>query len=224
VDAGPRVAAVVTAGGRSRRYVADKIAELLDDVLAGLPPLVGPVVCVGPPRPVGVRRTLRPELVAAVRWVREEPAYGGPLAAVAAGLAAVGDDAGCLVGRAVDRAVDRGVDRGVEIVVVVGGDMPRVGLAVPALVAAALAGESAPAVLASDGRPQPLASAWRPQVLGAALAAVGPPAGRPLRDLLDQVRPVLVPDAWGAGADVDEPADLERVRDHRDGPAAEGPS
>ncbi|MCW2699809.1 MAG: molybdopterin-guanine dinucleotide biosynthesis protein [Blastococcus sp.] len=75
--------AVVLAGGGSTRLGgADKTrllldgVPLLDRVLAAL---TGPVVVVGPTRP-----TCR-----AVAFMREEPAGGGPLAALAAGLAGV---------------------------------------------------------------------------------------------------------------------------------------
>jgi molybdopterin-guanine dinucleotide biosynthesis protein A len=69
---------VVLAGGRSSRFGADKVALLLDRVLAPLSP-AWRVVCVGPDRP-----THRP-----VVWTREQPAWAGPLAGVGAGLAAL---------------------------------------------------------------------------------------------------------------------------------------
>ncbi|MEE4545309.1 NTP transferase domain-containing protein [Streptomyces sp. V4-01] len=77
--------AVVLAGGAARRLGgADKPAlpvggrMLLDRVLAACPGARATVV-VGPRRP-----TSRP-----VRWTREDPAGGGPLPALAAGLAAL---------------------------------------------------------------------------------------------------------------------------------------
>src|SRR5829696_2324717 len=75
-------AAVVLAGGRARRLGGvDKPAlavggrSLLDGVLAACEG-AAPIVVVGPRR----------ETAVAVRWAREEPPYGGPLAALAAGL------------------------------------------------------------------------------------------------------------------------------------------
>jgi molybdopterin-guanine dinucleotide biosynthesis protein A len=199
---------VVLAGGTSSRFGTDKMAVLLDSVLDSLPAKVS-VVCVGPPRPT--RR-------APVTWVRESPPLAGPLAAVAAGVAA---------GRA-------------RFVVLVGGDMPQVGLAVPDLLAALLtdgqgsagdaaAGQNDGAVLVdSDGRDQLLASAWHRDRLSARLAQVvqglavdvavtpggepgpgrSPLTGLPLRLLSREATLVRVPDRWGAAHDVDTPADL----------------
>lgn len=171
---------VVLAGGQSLRFGADKLAVLLDDVLDGLPAAATSVVCVGPPRPT--RRT-------GVRWTREEPPLGGPLAGVAAGVALTSS----------------------PVVVVVGGDMPAVGRAVPALVAVAYRAGRPGLLRDTGGRRQPLASAWPRTVLLAALARVDPPSGRPLRALLDPaITPevVEVTDVWAAATDVDVPDDL----------------
>jgi len=219
---GSLVDVVVLAGGRSSRFGADKVALLLDSVLAAMPPDAR-VVCVGP---------MRPTVRAAVTWVQERPPMAGPLAAVAAGLAA---------GRA-------------PVVILAGADMPRVGLAVPALLAAldpepvdpgpADPGQVDPepsgggghraadaAVLVdSDGRAQVLASAWRRDRLTARLAELAQPfadlgdpstreaaplaapgtlRGLALRLLLERTALVTVADVWGAARDVDTPADLD---------------
>lgn len=171
---------VVLAGGASRRFGSDKLALLLDQVLDGLPVDAASVVCVGPARP-----TRRP----GVRWTRESPPSGGPLAGVAAGA---------------DLTT-------APLVAVVGGDMPAVGRAVPALVAAAQR-DGRPALLVdSTGRRQPLASAWPRAVLLAALAEAGAPTGRALRALLEAATAADVTevvDVWAAATDVDVPADL----------------
>ena len=170
---------IVLAGGRSTRFGSDKVGLLLPDVLDGLPASAS-VVCVGPARPAR-----RPD----VRWVHEDPPQSGPLAALAAGLAA-GTSA---------------------VVVLVGADMPHVGRAVPALVGAlAAAADDAPgAVLVDgDGRAQVLASAWRRESLARRLAAIGELGGRPLRLVLDGGPLVPVADAWGSARDIDTPADL----------------
>jgi molybdenum cofactor guanylyltransferase len=209
---GSLVDVVVLAGGRSSRFGADKVALLLDSVLAAMP-ADARVVCVGP---------MRPTVRAAVTWVRERPPMAGPLAAVAAGLAA---------GRA-------------PVVILAGADMPRVGLAVPALLAALDPGPVDPepsggggyraadaAVLVdSDGRAQVLASAWRRDRLAARLAELAQPfadlgdpstreaaplaapgtlGGLALRLLLERTALVTVADVWGAARDVDTPADLD---------------
>jgi molybdopterin-guanine dinucleotide biosynthesis protein A len=185
-------AVVVVAGGRSRRFGSDKLTVLLDRTLGSLPDDAD-VVCVGPQRRVGRR---------GVQWCVEEPAGGGPLAAVAAGVAATE----------------------APVVVLVGGDMPLVGRAVAALVAAARTAPpqvSAAVLVDAAGRDQPLASAWRRPALLARLAELttqAPLAGRPLRLLLDEVAGVRVPDAWDAAHDVDVPSDLPA-----DDPTADGP-
>ncbi len=139
-------------------------------------PEVASIVCVGPER----------ETVATgIRWVREDPPYSGPLAAVAAGVAA-GD---------------------ASIVVLLGADMPQVGAAVAGLVGAVGAGNGA-VLVDADGWPQVLASAWRRTVLTERLAGFGPLEGRPLRLLLDGASLVPVPDVWGAARDIDNPGDL----------------
>jgi molybdenum cofactor guanylyltransferase len=180
-------AVIVVAGGRSRRFGADKLDVLLDRVLDGFPASTGRIVCVGPVRQIG-----RDD----VHWTIEVPAGSGPLAAVAAGLAHLRDHP----------AADG------WIVAIAGGDMPGVARAVPALVRAARAAGSA--VLAdSDGRAQLLASAWRVPVLAERLAQIGDPAGRPLQELLLGLAVVTVPDSWAAAVDVDTPADLDRLDD-----------
>jgi molybdopterin-guanine dinucleotide biosynthesis protein A len=135
---------------------------------------------------VGPRRpTARP-----VGWVRESPPFGGPLAGLAAGVA---------------RAP------GASAYIVCGADMPRVGLAVPALLAALGAGVAAAVLVDGAGVRQPLASAWAGPGLRALLDGLGgsgPLAGRPLRALLEAAPPEVVAevaDAWGAARDVDTP-------------------
>ena len=176
---------VVLAGGRSTRFGTDKVQLLLDEVLGGLPEVTS-VVCVGPKR-----ETVR----TGVRWVREDPPYSGPLAAVSAGVA-VGAGAGGAGGAG-----------GAPIVVLLGADMPRAGAAVADLVSAVGAGNGA-VLVDADGWPQVLASAWRRTVLAERLAGFGALEGRPLRLLLDGASLVPVPDVWGAARDIDTPGDL----------------
>lgn len=180
------VTALVVAGGASTRYGADKLAEplgattVLGHLVDALPP-DWPVVV------VGERRTLGRDVI----WVRDEPPGGGPLAGIAAGVAAV--------------TTDR--------LVVVGGDMP---LAAPAVSALARALHEAPydvaavAAALEDGRAQPLLVAWRTAALRAALPA-DPRNGR-VRVVLDAVPHRLLDVGEDPLLDVDTPAALDRVR------------
>jgi molybdopterin-guanine dinucleotide biosynthesis protein A len=141
--------------------------------------------------------------------VREDPPGSGPLAALAAGAAAL-------------RAA--GHDGPVLVLAV---DMPRVG----AELLRFLAGRAGPpdtAIPRADGHPQPMCARYGPDVLAAVddrLAA----GGRSLRDLLETLaaegavawvereewEPVAGPEAF---SDVDTPEDLRRLREAPQGP------
>ncbi|MDF3300995.1 NTP transferase domain-containing protein [Streptomyces tropicalis] len=146
--AGRAYDAVVLAGGAARRLGgADKPAvrvggrPLLDRVLGACAGARLTVV-VAEPRP-----TPRP-----VRWAREEPAGGGPLAALDAGLHQVT----------------------AEAVVVLSADLPFLDAAtVRRLLAALDSGRADGAVLTdADGRDQPLVAAYRTRALRRELAAL----------------------------------------------------
>ncbi len=187
------LAVVVPAGGRGRRLSQDKLSadvngRALLDRTLDGLPEDAVIICVGPEIPT--RRS--------VGWVRESPPYAGPLGAVEAGVDAVPKE--------------------VDVVVLVGGDMPWSGQAIPALLAAldSIDGRTAPdcAVLTDgSGRLQPLLSAWRLASIVSALTALDATAGRPLSALLDRVQFLVVEDLWSASEDVDTPADLASARD-----------
>ncbi|MEP6630240.1 MAG: NTP transferase domain-containing protein [Lapillicoccus sp.] len=178
------VTALVLCGGSSRRLGRDKLAEplgsttVLDVTLAGLP-VQWSVVCVGPERP-----TAR-----GVAWTLEQPPGGGPVPAIAAGLAQVTT----------------------PVVVVIAGDMPFAGPWAVRL-ADAVAASAVDAVAARDGddRLNPLLCAYRTASLRAAMPL--DPAGRPARQLLlglghDTLR---VPEV--DAVDVDTPEALAAAR------------
>ncbi|KAA2253002.1 NTP transferase domain-containing protein [Solihabitans fulvus] len=184
-------AAVVLAGGRASRLAGiDKAAvelhgrTLLSRALAAAAG-ADHVVVVGPRRQL----TDGPEPL----WTREEPPGAGPVAGLAAGLAALPADVGLVTLLAVDQPMvtDRTVAR----------------------LVAALAGEpgAAGALLVDDaGRAQWLAGVWRADRLRAALSE--DPAGRSLRAVLGPLEPLRVPALPGETDDVDTPDDLDRLR------------
>ena len=169
-----RVTAVVLAGGASQRFAPDKLAErvdgesLLDRALMSLPEQVTTVIVVG-----AVREVARP-----VIFTAEEPAGGGPAAALVAGLR-------------------RALEQSGDAIVTLPGDAPLAGQAAKILLSRLESEPSIEAVVGTDaaGREQPLQLALRPAGAGALVAAAGPrgAAGVSARRLLDALRPGLVP-------------------------------
>jgi len=186
---------IILCGGTSRRLSGrDKTREplagttVLDHLLDALP-AGWSVVCVGEER-----ATTR-----SVRWCRESPAGGGPVAGIAAGL------------HHLERAErPEGLDAG--ICVVVGGDMPFAAAALPALVDALNAQPGLDAVLAADpdGRAQPLLAAYRLEALRAALP--GEPRGARLMFVVDALVTGTVACGARTSLDVDTPEALEQAR------------
>lgn len=183
---------MVLAGGRSSRFGADKAVadldgqRLVDHVLAGIPDEIE-VVLVGPDLGSLGRRA---------RVVREDPPFGGPVAAIAAGLPCVST----------------------SIVAVLATDMPRAAAHLGSLVHAIGPGAEAVIPVDSRGRAQVLCAAYRRSSLVHAVRAVSAPAGGPaglsMRAVVSrlQVDYVTWPDehTW----DIDTPADLARYRGH----------
>jgi molybdopterin-guanine dinucleotide biosynthesis protein A len=186
-------AIVLTGGAASRLGGADKPAlevggtTLLERVLAAVAD-AGRIVVVGPARP------LSPPVI----WCREDPPGGGPVAALAAGLAHVEAD----------------------VVLTLAADLPWIAPAVPALLAA-LAGSSSDcaALVDGDGRVNYLAAAWLRTSLTQALASVGDPHGASMRKLASPAAMIEVPDGGGWGLDCDTWDDVDgaRRRLHREG-------
>lgn len=189
----PTLAAIVLAGGAARRMAGtDKLlAELadqtvLDRTLAAVAEL--PTVVVGPERP-----TAR-----AVTWAREDPPGTGPVAAIAAGLAALADP--------------------VHAVVVLAADQPGVTPSTITRLRAAFGAESAPdgVVLADpDGRTQWLTGIWRRSALVAAMPA--DPGGAAVRAVLGGLDVRRIRAVADEAHDVDTPDDLAWWRTRLDG-------
>lgn len=126
--------------------------------------------------------------------VDEEPRFGGPVAAVAAGV----------------RALD---DRPVAAwTLILAADLPEVELAVPELLGAVEASDGADGVLAADdeGRRQPLLAAYRTVALRDALRSLPTVAGTSMRALLHPLALSVVVLGDRLCADVDTPADVLR--------------
>lgn len=180
--------AIVLAGASSRRLGgADKAAvdlngtTLLDRVLAAASDAQR-IVVVGPRRPISTQ--VSGELV----WTTEDPPGGGPVAAIAAGLAEV-REVWCLV---------------------LATDLPFVADAVPVLLTAAEHADVA--VLSSAERRNHLAAVWRTEALREALDGLDHVEGTAARALFAGRDVVDVPDENGWGRDLDTWDDVEQAR------------
>jgi molybdopterin-guanine dinucleotide biosynthesis protein A len=135
----PAATGIVLAGGRSRRFGRDKLAEhvgerpLLHLAIEGLAGVTSEVIVVGAPGAM-------PDLPAGVRLVHDEAPFEGPLAGCMAGLTAARE----------------------PLVLIVGGDMPRLRPAVLGMLLRSLEASAADAcTLEHRGRRQPLPMALR---------------------------------------------------------------
>lgn len=140
------------------------------------------------------------ELSSRILTAREEPAYGGPAAGIAAGLTTIRSASPIPAGATV----------------VIACDMPHVGRAVPALITAFFRAQDFDGVIALDdeGRRQPLAACYRTDALASAIARADRAGGldslsvsRLLESLALEELPV--PGRWTA--DVDTWEDAERL-------------
>jgi molybdopterin-guanine dinucleotide biosynthesis protein A len=125
--------------------------------------------------------------------VREEPPGGGPVPALAAGLAAVGD---------------------AEVVAVLAADLPFVTAGLVDALRERLTGDGV-LVVDDTGRDQLLLGVWRTAVLRGALTGARPHT--PLRAALSPLavrryRPPVVPGAPPPWTDCDTPVELARAR------------
>lgn len=250
--------AIVLAGGRASRLDGAAKPGLLSD---GVPLLHLALDAAGDARRIAV---VGPDdLAAAIAphpaaprtlLTREDPPFGGPVAGIAAGLAALrrgdsdlspGTDAPVVGGSAhgrsstgttTRRTPDHTAPDHPAWVLVLAVDVPRVGAAVPQLVAVV---QGQPAVdgafLVADGRAQWLVGIYRVAALTDRVAATGvkdaltrrgeaPPAspdplhgntptgrGASVRHLLSGLRLLEIPDPGSLSADVDTWDDAERL-------------
>jgi molybdopterin-guanine dinucleotide biosynthesis protein A len=178
--------AIVLAGGTGRRLGGADKPQL---TVGGRTLLDRAVAAVSDAQRVIVVGPTQP-VAGRVTWCRESPPGGGPVAAIAAGVPLTS----------------------APTVVVLAADLPWIAPAVPGLIAAAASGVAL--LVDAGGRVNHLAAAWTRHALGAALEAIGDPAGAPVRALLAGVEHVLVPDPDGWGRDCDTWDDLAEARTH----------
>jgi molybdopterin-guanine dinucleotide biosynthesis protein A len=191
-------AAIVLAGGRSTRFGSDKLEARVGGrtLLSRVLEAVAAAGC----EPIVVVTAREVAAADADVTVSEWPRWGGPCAAVAAGidaLAGVAEPAGALLHDTVILPAD---------------------LADPASALAALAATSRPCALGdADGRAQWLLARLPVAALQARVAelrAQGPLTGLPARALLGGLPVVAAPGASPlATADIDRPEDLDHVKE-----------
>ena len=201
------VDAIILAGGRSSRLGGVAKASLLRDGRTLLQLAIdaaraagGRVVVVGP----------KVETTDPVRFVRERPVFGGPAAAIAAGLGALRDGAAA---------------EGLAQVAVLACDMPDAAPALAAVLDAARGTATATAGTDTDGwvavddsgREQSLLAVYRREALECRVAALrvsqpsGDLAGVSVRQLLAGLVLRQVPIRDGGSADVDTWADATEL-------------
>lgn len=183
------VDAVILMGGRASRLDGAPKGDLLVEERTLLERVVDAastareLVVVGEP---GASR-----LPDRVRVVREEPPYGGPAAAVAAGVAALPADG--------------------DAVLLLAGDLPFVDGAIPVLLDALDQSDDGVRAVDDTGRQQHLTAIIRRPPLDAVIRAAGELHGAPLRRLLDRLRLADVPVPADSVRDVDTWDDARAV-------------
>ncbi|MBS1698483.1 MAG: NTP transferase domain-containing protein [Actinobacteria bacterium] len=214
------LAAVVLVGGRARR-MGGAAKHLLD--LGGCTPWertlaalaehgIAPVVAVGVPPPAA-------DHAGAVTWVREEPPFGGPVAALAAALAlpelAAADEILLLAGdlarpaAVVARLVEPDPAE-TETAETAAPDAAAPSADAPADAAAPVSADAV--VFRAGGQPQWLVGRYRVAAVRAALAALDAVDGASCRALFGGLPIRWIADEDGSTADIDTPEDLARAR------------
>jgi molybdopterin-guanine dinucleotide biosynthesis protein A len=185
----PPYAAVVLAGGRAARLGGQAKPQLdvggrpmLATVLAAVAD-AEPRIVVGPPQ----------QVPPGVLVVREQPARGGPVAALRAGLAEVPTD----------------------VVAVLAGDLPFLTAGLIRALRERLTGDGV-LVVDDTGQDQLLLGVWRTAVLRAAVSGVSGPTS--MRKVLSPLavrryRPLVEPGMPPPWTDCDTPVELARARE-----------
>ncbi|MDN5724671.1 MAG: molybdenum cofactor guanylyltransferase [Propionibacteriales bacterium] len=182
-------AAVVLTGGRSTRFGSHKPAA----VLAGRT-LVGHVLHAVATWPVVVVGS-GDGVPSGIEVVSEQPAGGGPVAAVAEGVRQL---------------------PATDVIVLLAGDLPRITHEHLTRLVTAADETGLACFVDGDGQPQWLCAAWRTDLLAERLATLGDPAGQSLRRLANDLPRTNLVDPTGATAqDVDTPHDLLALHDEQ---------
>ncbi|WP_243225979.1 molybdenum cofactor guanylyltransferase [Microbacterium sp. CIAB417] len=189
MNAAPRRAAVILAGGRATRLGGADKAEveiggrMLIDIVVLAVSGCDPVIVAGPEH---LART-------GVRVVREDPPFGGPVAAIAAAVAELPAD--------------------VEETWLLACDLPNAAGVVDLLSRAELPADADAVVLRdAQGRAQPLAGRYRAAALRRAVAALDEVDGSSMRRLSRGLRVHEIDDPAGASADLDTWDDIAAFR------------
>jgi len=229
--------AIILAGGRARRlggaakpglevHGRTLLARAVDAARAAG---CTQIVVAGPPDP-GIRGAV---------FVREDPPYGGPVAAIAAALPRVTEPWVLVLAADLPRAEEAVALLATGRGVTAGDGGPAGQDAARRDAGRDAAGQDARADTAPDddaddgdldgtcvvdaqGRRQPLLARYRTASLRGALAALGDAQGASMRRLLAPLRLREVPDAAGVSHDVDTWEDVwvaRSARDHREGVA-----
>lgn len=194
--------AIILSGGRSNRFGGvHKPAVELGGITV-ISRLLSTVRAVDPLAEVwvtGPTDGLSESEIESVHSIREEPAFAGPLAAIAAACSALHADA---VGDEADGAT-----------LVLAGDMPLVTAGHLGELIEACRRTGGPAAGSDErGRTQFLCAVWPTRLLFARLEAIGDPANGAVKWLFDEGEPTLVDVDPGVVADFDTVEDLDRIR------------
>ena len=181
----PRFDAVILAGGAARRMGGEDKALITIGATSLLQRVLGAVaeaervICVGPRRSTAVD----------VEWTQEDPPGGGPVAALAAGLARVT----------------------APVTLVAAVDLPFLQRTVVSRLVTACMDCEAALVVDETGFPQPLIAAYQTGPLRQRLSKLRDPRGAAMKDLLEGL-PYSLLEAPGVALDCDTRVDVQLAR------------